>query len=144
MHLRISVYFHQIVAACSVQNQVMYFQYVYHCVFSLAITQIPGLTSVNKIFSRQDILHFFSCRSIQRLQICKIPHRPDRHFNQQHRQWYRPRTRSIKTVFEWCVFYVRMLNTCQWTSLRVLSTPYVHVGRKTAALEINPFNKAFN
>ena len=34
--------------------------------------------------------------------------------------------------------YVRMLNTRPWTSLRVLSTPYVHVGRKNAALEINP------
>ena len=26
--------------------------------------------------------------------------------------------------------YVRILNTRQWTSLRVLSTPYVYVGRK--------------
>ena len=34
--------------------------------------------------------------------------------------------------------YVRMLNTRQWTSLRVLSTPYVYVARKNAALEINP------
>ena len=34
--------------------------------------------------------------------------------------------------------YVRVLNTRQWTSLRVLSTPYVYVGRKNAALEINP------
>ena len=40
--------------------------------------------------------------------------------------------------------YVRTLNTRQWTSLRVLSTPYVYiykityVGRKNIALEINP------
>ena len=34
--------------------------------------------------------------------------------------------------------YVCLLNTHQWTSLRVLSTPYVYVGRKNAALEINP------
>ena len=34
--------------------------------------------------------------------------------------------------------YVRMLNKRQWTSLRVLSTPYVYVRRKNAALEINP------
>ena len=33
--------------------------------------------------------------------------------------------------------YVRMLNTCQWMSLRVLSTPYVYVGRKNVALENN-------
>ena len=31
-----------------------------------------------------------------------------------------------------------MLNTRQWTSLRVLNTTYVYVGRKNAALEINP------
>ena len=40
------------------------------------------------------------------------------------------RTR-IKAVFQWCVFfsyvYVRVLNTRQWTSLRILSTPYVYV-----------------
>ena len=37
--------------------------------------------------------------------------------------------------------YVRMLNTRQWTDLRVLSTPYVYVGRKkNAALEINPYS----
>ena len=35
-------------------------------------------------------------------------------------------------------FNVRMLNTRQWTSLRVLSTPYIYVGRENAALEINP------
>ena len=35
-------------------------------------------------------------------------------------------------------FYVRVLNTRQWKSLRVLSIPYVYVGRKNAALEINP------
>ena len=34
--------------------------------------------------------------------------------------------------------HVRMLNTRQWTNLRVLRTPYVYVGRKNAALEINP------
>ena len=53
-----------------VQNQVIYFQYVYNCVFS----QIPGLMSLpltltaqkkqqknkHKIFGRQDVLHFFS------------------------------------------------------------------------------------
>ena len=33
---------------------------------------------------------------------------------------------------------VRVLNTRQWTGLHVLSTPYVYVGRKNAALEINP------
>ena len=42
---------------------------------------------------------------------------------------------------QWCVsftyVYIRMLNTRQWTSLRVLSTPYVYVGRRNAALEIN-------
>ena len=48
-----------------------------------------------------------------------------------------------RVVFQCCVLftyvYVRMLNTRQWTSLRVLSTPYVLcVGRKNAALEINP------
>ena len=30
---------------------------------------------------------------------------------------------------------VRVLNTRQWTSLRVLSTPYVYVGKKNASLE---------
>ena len=35
-------------------------------------------------------------------------------------------------------FYLRVLNTRQWTSLRVLRTPYVYVGRKNASLEINP------
>ena len=39
-------------------------------------------------------------------------------------------------------FYVRlrtyMLNTRQWTSLRVLSTPFLYVGRKNAAQEVNP------
>ena len=35
-------------------------------------------------------------------------------------------------------FYVRVLNTRQWTSLRVLNTAYVYVSRKNAALEINP------
>ena len=51
MNLRISVYFHQIVTY-SVQNQVIYFLYIYNCVFShvtcLSVclsTQIPGLTS---------------------------------------------------------------------------------------------------
>ena len=34
-------------------------------------------------------------------------------------------------------FALRLLNTRQWTNLRVLSTPYVYVGRKNAALEIN-------
>ena len=37
--------------------------------------------------------------------------------------------------------YVRILNTRQWTSLRVLSTPYVYVGRENAALEINPYTE---
>ena len=32
-------------------------------------------------------------------------------------------------------FYVRVLNTRQWTSLRVLNTPYVYVRKKNAALE---------
>ena len=41
-------------------------------------------------------------------------------------------------AFFFTYIYVRMLNTRQWTSLRVLSTPYVYVGRKNAALEINP------
>ena len=40
----------------------------------------------------------------------------------------------LKAVFKWCGFityvYVRMLNTRQWTSLRVLSTPYVYVRKK--------------
>ena len=31
--------------------------------------------------------------------------------------------------------YVRVLNTRQWTSLRVLSTPYVYVRKKNASLE---------
>ena len=35
--------------------------------------------------------------------------------------------------------YVRVPNTRQRTSLRVLSTPYVYVRRKNAALEINPY-----
>ena len=30
-----------------------------------------------------------------------------------------------------------MLNTRPWTSLRILSTQYVYVGRKNAALEVN-------
>ena len=38
-------------------------------------------------------------------------------------------------------FTVRMLNTRQWTSLRVLGTPYVYVGRKNAALEINHYDQ---
>ena len=37
-------------------------------------------------------------------------------------------------------FALRLLNTRQWTNLRVLSTPYVYVGRKNAALEINLYN----
>ena len=37
--------------------------------------------------------------------------------------------------------YVRILNTRQWTSLRVLSTPYVYVGRKNAAVEINSYTE---
>ena len=32
-------------------------------------------------------------------------------------------------------YYARMLDTRQWTGLRVLSTPDVYVGRKNAALE---------
>ena len=32
-------------------------------------------------------------------------------------------------------FYVRVLKTRQWTSLRVLSTPYVYVRKKKASLE---------
>ena len=49
---------------------------------------------------------------------------------------------SVTAVFQWCVFftyvYIRVLSTRQWTSLRVLSIPYVYVGRKNAGLEINP------
>ena len=41
-------------------------------------------------------------------------------------------------------FYVRMLNTRQWTSLRVLSTPYVYVGWKNAALGINAYFEEYN
>ena len=41
---------------------------------------------------------------------------------------------EVKAVFQWCVFfthvYVRVLNTRQWTSLRVLSTPYVYARKK--------------
>ena len=44
-------------------------------------------------------------------------------------------------AFFFTYVYVRMLNTHQWTSLRVLSTPYVYVGRKNAALEINPYTQ---
>ena len=40
--------------------------------------------------------------------------------------------------FFYAYVYVRVLNTRQWTSLRVLRTPYVYEGRKNAALEINP------
>ena len=52
-----------------------------------------------------------------------------------HYEWYLKR--SVKTVFQCCVFftyvYVRVLNTRQWTSLRVLSTytyEYVYVRKK--------------
>ena len=48
----------------------------------------------------------------------------------------------VKAIFQCCIFftyvYVRMLSTRQCTSLRVLSTPYIYVGRKNAALENNP------
>ena len=40
--------------------------------------------------------------------------------------------------------YVHMLITRQWTSLRVLSTPYVYVGRRNAALEINHYFEEYN
>ena len=54
------------------------------------------------------------------------------------------RGRTLKAVFEWCVFLRRFTyvcsNTRQWTSLRVLSTPYVYIGRKSAALEINTYS----
>ena len=44
----------------------------------------------------------------------------------------------LNAVFRWFVFfYVRVLNTRQWTSLRVLSTPYVYVRKNNASLENN-------
>ena len=52
------------------------------------------------------------------------------------------RASSIKAVFQWCVFftyvYARVLNTHQWTNLRVVSTPYVYVRKKNASrLQMN-------
>ena len=41
---------------------------------------------------------------------------------------------TFKAVFQWC-FDVRVLNTRQWTSLCVLSTPYIYVRKKNASLE---------
>ena len=37
-------------------------------------------------------------------------------------------------AFFFTYVYVRVLNTRQWTSLRVLNTPYVYVGQKNAGL----------
>ena len=81
MDLRISVYFHEIVP---IRFRIKRY------IFSMSITACFhydtdfwfDVTSVNfnskkvhedKIFDRQDILQFFSGRSIQRFQICKIP-----------------------------------------------------------------------
>ena len=38
------------------------------------------------------------------------------------------------------LFYVRMLNTRKWTSIRVLSIPYVFIGRRNTALEFSRYN----
>ena len=37
--------------------------------------------------------------------------------------------------FFYTYIYVRVLNTRQWTSLRILSTPYVYVRKQNASLE---------
>ena len=40
--------------------------------------------------------------------------------------------------------YVRVLNTRQWTSLRILSTPYVYVGRKKHSTGNQPLQSALD